>query len=238
MFPVRETPRYARGAGLSAAITELRLPGDPAAWGRVGFDVSGERLVVGSVPIRLGAVFGWTLSGIGEPDLDGVPTELVAASAASPPVAAHAPPESTAPLAGPPPLAPDSTPPVEHPIGATRIDHIVVLTPALQRTIGAFERNGIRCRRVRADGGPAGDMRQAFFRLGEVIAEAVEVPGDEADAAARLWGVTFAVADLGAAAARLGGLCAPIRDAVQPGRRIAPLRRAADLGLPVALISD
>lgn len=194
----------------TATITELRLPADPPAWRRAGFEVAGDGLVVGTVPIRLGAAFGWTLSGIGTTELDGLPTEL--GDPVAPPQGAH-------------------------PIGATRIDHIVVLTPALGRTIDAFERAGIRCRRVREDGGPAGDLRQAFFRLGEVIAEAVEVPG-EAGEPARLWGVTFAVADLDAAASRLGELCAPVRDAVQRGRRIAPLRRRADLGLPVALISD
>ena len=83
----------------------------------------------------------------------------------------------------------------------------------------------------------ADDRGWAFFRLGEVIVEAVEVPG-ELDEPARFWGVTFAVADLDAAVERLGELSATIRDAVQPGRRIAPLRKEAGLGLPVALISD
>ncbi len=191
-------------------IAELRLAADPRAWERAGFAVNGAGLIVGSVPIRLGAVTGWTLAGIAAADLDGLPTELT---------------EAVAPPAG-----------GGHPLGVSRIDHIVVITPALERTVAAFERAGVRCRRRRDDGGPGGDLRQAFFRLGEVIVEAVEAGGG--DGPARLWGVTFAVADLDAAVARLGPGCAPIRDAVQPGRRIAPLRREAGLGLPVALISD
>jgi hypothetical protein len=55
---------------------------------------------------------------------------------------------------------------------------------------------------------------------------------------ARFWGITFAVADLDAAAALLGDRLGSIRDAVQPGRRIATIRREAGVGLPVALISD
>lgn len=194
-----------------ARIAELRLSADSAAWERAGFAVQDERVVVGKVAIRLCDETAWTITGLPAAELDGLPTGIVF------------------PFAEPDPGA--------HPIGATRIDHIVVFTPKLQRTSVAFERAGIRCRRVREDGGPSGDLRQAFFRLGEVIVEAVEVPGD-ADAPARFWGVTFAVDDLDAAVERLGDLSAPIRDAVQPGRRIAPLKREAGLGLPVALITD
>ncbi len=184
-----------------ARIAELRLAADPAAWERAGFAVDDGAFTVGSVPIRLGAETGWTLTGLPAPELDGLPTQIVFSSAE--------------PEAG------------EHPIGATRIDHLVVLTPALERTTAAFERAGIRCRRVREDGGPTGDMRQAFFRFGEVSVEAVEAPGDQLGSAdpARFWGLTFAVTDLDRAAAQLGGLCGSIRDAVQPGRRIAPLKR-------------
>jgi hypothetical protein len=57
------------------------------------------------------------------------------------------------------------------------------------------------------------------------------------DGPARFWGITFAVEDLDAAAGMLGDRLGSIRDAVQPGRRIATVRREAELGLPVALIS-
>ena len=198
----------------TATIAELRLAADPGAWERAGFAVDGGTFAVGSVPIRLGAETGWTVTGLPAAELDGLPTRIVYSFAA---------PE-----------------PREHPIGAIRIDHIVVLTPVLARTSAAFERAGIRCRRVIEEGGPSGDLRQAFFRLGEVILEVVEAPGGQVEASdpARFWGVTFAVADIDRAAEHLGDLCAPVRDAVQPGRRIAPLRREAGLGLPVALISD
>jgi hypothetical protein len=54
---------------------------------------------------------------------------------------------------------------------------------------------------------------------------------------ARFWGITFAVADLDACAELLGERLGSIRDAVQPGRRIATVRESAGLGLPVALIT-
>jgi hypothetical protein len=85
-------------------------------------------------------------------------------------------------------------------------------------------------------------LHQGFFRLGEVILEVVDgMPLDPAaepapGAPAAFWGLVFVVADLDAAAARLGDRLGTPRDAVQWGQRIATVRREAGLGLPVALI--
>ncbi len=54
---------------------------------------------------------------------------------------------------------------------------------------------------------------------------------------ARLWGISFLVADMDATAAFLGDLLGTPRDAVQPGRRIATLRREAGLGPAIAFMS-
>ncbi len=201
------------GDEIRATIAELRLRADPGAWARSGFAVVDGRTRIGSVPVAFGAERGWTLSGPASADFDGLPTKLGAAASEEP--------------------AP------EHPIGALSIDHVVVFTPSLERTTAAFERNGIRCRRVREVGPEEARLRQGFFRLGEVIAEVVQVPPEQAgpDGAARFWGLTITVADIDGAAAELGPLCGTVRDAVQSGRRIATLKREAGLGLPVALIS-
>jgi hypothetical protein len=90
---------------------------------------------------------------------------------------------------------------------------------------------------------PAGAPRQAFFRLGEEILEVVQEPDSVleqhggADHPARLWGLALAVEDLDRAVEGLGENVGSIRPAVQPGRRIATVRRAAGLAVPVALIS-
>jgi hypothetical protein len=117
-----------------------------------------------------------------------------------------------------------------------RIDHVVVFTPDLERTTGALEERGVECRRVRESETDHGPLRQGFFRFGEVILEAVE-HDRVADGPARFWGITFTVEDLDACATLLGDRLSPIRDAVQPGRRIATVRHEAQLGLPVALIT-
>jgi len=77
-----------------------------------------------------------------------------------------------------------------------------------------------------------------FFRLGEVILEVVGSPGATGDGPSSLWGITFAVADLDAlvAGAEPGLFGAP-RAAVQEGRRIVTVTKAAGLSVALAFIT-
>jgi len=131
-------------------------------------------------------------------------------------------------LAADPPDLPATT----HPNGVTEIDHVVMLTPSLERTIGELEGQGIELRRMREGETGMGTYRQAFFRVGRPILEVVE-----ADDPVRFWGITFTTADIDATAELLGDKVGRVKDAVQPGRRIATVRTEAGLGFPVALIS-
>ena len=129
----------------------------------------------------------------------------------------------------------DTTPvagPSVHANGVTEIDHVVMLTPHLERTIAEIEEQGIELRRLREGETGMGTYRQAFFRVGRPILEVVE-----ADDPVRLWGITFTTADIDASAELLGDKLGRVKEAVQPGRRIATVRREAGLGAPVALIS-
>jgi hypothetical protein len=152
---------------------------------------------------------GWGLTGVTSAEIDGLPGF---------------------------PATPPEEPGDAHPNGALRIDHLVVLTPDLGRTTGALEAAGIDLRRIREPAEPGPPVRQGFFRLGEVILEVAERPGG--DGPAGFWGITFTVGDLDACAKLLGDRLGEVHDAVQPGRRIATVRREAGLGLPVALISE
>jgi hypothetical protein len=120
---------------------------------------------------------------------------------------------------------------VHHANGATLIDHVVVWSPDGERTTRALEAAGIAARRVREDARPG--VRQTFFRAGEVIIELV-APPEPAEGPAQFFGLAITVADLDACAALLGDAVGPVKDAVQPGRRIATLRHKA-IGLPVAI---
>ena len=192
-------------------IEQLTLGADPAAWSDAGFSLDGDGTMAGKVRLEFGSgkgVLGWRLGETAE-EIDGLPV--------------------AAPAQG---NAANSA----HPNGVTHIDHLVVLTPELERTTAALEGIGIERRRTREVETADGQLGQGFFRLGEVILEVVEHPGIE-PGPARFWGITFAVADLDAAAELLGDRLGSIRDAVQPGRRIATTRTGAGLGVPVALIS-
>jgi hypothetical protein len=193
-------------------IEQLTLGGDPFRWLEAGFNVGADSMRVGSVRLEFApgeGILGWRLAGAAR-EIDGLP---VAGPAAEDPATGGA-----------------------HPNGATQIDHLVVFTSDLERTTVALGDTGVERRRVREVESGDGPLRQGFFRLGEVILEVVEHARVE-PGPARFWGITFAVADLDACAELLGERLGSIRDAVQPGRRIATMRRGAGLGLPVALIS-
>jgi catechol 2,3-dioxygenase-like lactoylglutathione lyase family enzyme len=208
---------------MTPTIDELAIADEPATWATLGFAVEGDACVVGGVRIRLvGREMGrglvsWSLRGIERVELDGLPT--------------------TRAEVGEPPDAPS------HPNGVTGLDHVVAITPDLERTVAALQAAKLDLRRIREQPTPAGAPRQAFFRLGPVILEVVQQPeeaiaaGGGPDRPAFFWGLAFRVGDIDTTVARLGEHVSAVRPAVQPGRRIATLKRSAGLALPVALMT-
>lgn len=124
----------------------------------------------------------------------------------------------------------------DHRLGATRVDHVVLMTPDLERTSAAATAVFAEpLKRVR-DAGKG--VHQGFFRLGEVILEIVQAP-HVPEGPALLWGLVLVVDDLDTACAALGPeVIGAARTAVQAGRRIATVRSGAGLGCAVALMSD
>ncbi len=210
------------GSGMAATLDELTVADPPEAWAALGFAVAGDACVVGEVRIRLAGtgagrgLVGWSLRGVEAADLDGLAT----ARSDRPP--------------------PDQAP--AHPNGVAGLDHVVAISPDLDRTVAVLEAAGLDLRRIREEPTPAGAPRQAFFRLGATILEVVQEPAEASERAggdrpAFFWGLAFAAPDLDAAVAALGDDVGEARPAVQPGRRIATLRRAAGLSIPVALMT-
>lgn len=207
---------------MAPTLDELTVADPPEAWSALGFDVDGDVCVVGGVRIRLAGpdagkgLTGWSLRDVDGTELDGLAT-----------------------------MRSDRQPPGErpaHPNGVTGLDHVVAIAPALDRTVAALQSAGLDLRRIREEPTPAGAPRQAFFRLGETILEVVQEPAEATeqaggDRAAFFWGLAFVAPDLDATVAGLGDCVSEIRPAVQPGRRIATVRRSAGLAVPVALIT-
>ena len=128
--------------------------------------------------------------------------------------------------------------PGTHSNGVTAIDHVVLLSPDLGRTVQSLAEVGVEPRRER-DGELGGrPIRQLFFRFGEVIVEVVGSQETASEGPSRLWGITYVVADIDATASFFGDRTSPVKEAVQPGRRITTLRHH-DFGISVrtALIS-
>src|SRR6476659_2075139 len=207
---------------MSPTIDELTVADPPETWAALGFAVRGDVCVLGEVRIRLAGegagkrIAGWSLRDVEDTELDGLPT---ARSDRSPP--------SDVPL---------------HSNGITAVDHVVAITPALERTVAALRRAGLDLRRIREEPTPAGAPRQAFFRLGDEILEVVQEPHEivaragGAGRPARLWGLALLSSDLDRTVLALGEHAGEARAAVQPGRRIATVRRSAGLAVPVAVM--
>lgn len=194
---------------------------DPAdAWVRAGFAVDPDGVCrIGEVRLRLlgghhrGGMTGWTLRGIplSLNEIDGIP-------------AAH----SDAPVPAP----------AEHPNGVIAIDHLVLFSPDLARTVAALRAIGVEPRRERDSDLGGRPIRQIFFRFGSVIIEAIGAPESNGTGPCTLWGITYAVTDIDRTAAFFADRTAPIKAAVQPGRRITTLRHQ-EFGMSVrtAMIS-
>jgi hypothetical protein len=205
-------------------IDELLLADDGAAWAALGFAVIDGRCELGRVRLRFLAdtatrgIVGWSLRDLANDELDGLATTA-----------------SAGPLRDPAPA---------HPNGAVAIDHVVAMSPDLDRSVGRLRDAGLDLRRIREQPTPAGAPRQAFFRLGAEILELIQVPersierigGHEAPA--RFWGLAVVVQDLERTVHALAPHVGSARDAVQPGRRIVTVRRTAGLTFPLALMSE
>jgi hypothetical protein len=201
-------------------LVALEIADAPGVWAGLGFAVDGGVCRIGRVAHRLAGgpgqgIVSWTLDGTRTepaPTLDGLTTG-----------------------SGPGPAATATA--SRHPNGVVAIDHLVVFTPDLERTVAALTEAGCQERRRRRSATYGREMVQAFFRLGEVVLEVVSGARPAGDGPARFFGLAFTVADLDATARHLGDRLHPAKDAVQPGRHIATLDRDAGSTVAMAFMS-
>lgn len=199
-------------------IDTIRVGDEPSTWTAAGFAVDPDGTCrIGHVRVELVGrtegkrILGWTLRGVPESavadtGLDGLPTSVSTAAPCEP---------------------------AEHPNGSELIDHIVLLTPDRGRTVAAFETVGLEPRRTRETDQYGAPFVQTFFRAGEVIVELIGPAEPSGNDPAAYFGLAHTVHDLDTTKALLGDLLGNVKDAVQPGRRIATLRHK-DVGMSVA----
>ena len=208
----------------SPTIDELLIADEGERWSQLGFDVREERCEIGQVCLRFvepsprRGIVGWSLRALRSSELDGLPTNIS--------------------------RLPERDPAAPHPNGAFAIDHVVAISPALDRSVAALQAAGLDLRRVREEPTPAGAPRQAFFRLGAEILELVQEPPavlereGGSDRPAHFWGLAVRCENLERTVAGLGEHVSEIRPAVQPGRQIATVRRSGGVAVPLALMSE
>ena len=199
-----------------AELAALLVGDPPDLWADLGFVVDDGAVHVSGIRHVLGGekkgIRDWSIRGLadGVDGIDGAPFGLPATEAQPTP---------------------------DHPNGVIALDHLVVVSPDLGRTIARLEEAGIELRRVRDTGTYGAPMQQAFFKLGDVILELIGPKEPSGDGPLRFYGLAWTVRDLDETAAFLGDRLKPAKDAVQPGRRIATLASTAGSTVPHAFMT-
>ncbi len=224
--------------GDRARLISLTVADQPSAWEAAGFSVSahpgargtihlGDTAIVltgGGERSDIGGIQGWTVGGLDAPAgpglIDGIVTEFEACIPSSSRSGSD---EAVTP----------------HPNGALGIDHVVIITPDLDRTTAAFVDRGLGVRRIRDTESYGAPMRQAFLRIGPSVVEVVSGNIDNPDPGkaqgpAQWFGMALDVDDLDLVSDLLGDGLGAIKPAVQPGRRIATIRHKT-YGMTVAV---
>jgi hypothetical protein len=197
-------------------LKELVVGDEAAVWKEIGFTVEGDRCRVGHVDVIFDPSVGkgirkWTLVGEGPDTVEGIPTTWSDDGV-----------EATG----------------AHPNGIFEIDHVVLTSPDLRRTVNALEGLGIRALRERETGTYGAPALQVFFRLGQPILELIG-PKDPIENAggARFFGLAFTSGDLTLTSKVMGGALHDAKDAVQAGRQIATLDKSAGSTIGIAVMS-
>ena len=211
----------------------LEIADSAELWREIGFfvDEGGscwiggvEHRLVGTQDTRRGVV-GWGLSDLGDPaESIGDPIELIDGIA-------------TTSVSGLPADIGENAP-GPHPNGVYEIDHLVITTSSTPRTVAAFTELGLERRGDRTvnHAGDAVDM--TFLWAGQTLLEiAGPAAPDDGGKPARIAGLAYSTADIDAAAALLGDRMTLPKDAVQPGRKIAAVRKEVGSTVPIAFMS-
>ncbi len=205
------------------ALERLVIGDDPRSWKAAGFTVEGNTVALGRLTVELAGSDGergllsWKLNDI-EVDIDGLATTPDTEWSAVEVVRANG---------------------VRNHINAVfGIDHVVIETGNIARTVAAFEHVGIVERRSSVLETPRGPRKQSFLWAGRVILEVVGPPEPDEQVATKVWGLALVTSNLQTTGHVLDQNLSEPRDAVQPGRKIATVRTAdLDISVPLVVLS-
>src|SRR5688500_5072695 len=145
-----------------AELAALLIGDAPDVWAGLGFVVEDGAVHVSGVRHQLGGpakgIRDWSLRGL-DADVDAIDGFALGMDVA------------------------EAKPTPDHPNGVVALDHVVLFTPNLGRTIESIEAAGIDLRRIRDTGSPDQPRQQAFFKLGDVVLEVVGPKAPSGDGA-------------------------------------------------------
>ncbi|KAJ3009360.1 UNVERIFIED_CONTAM: hypothetical protein HDU68_002739 [Siphonaria sp. JEL0065] len=234
-----ETKKKREKELLKHVLVQLFIADSAAAWTSAGFHVSPNNIVtVGNITITLlgndnwngkGGIVAWAFEARNDPVhadtvllLDSLHTQII-----NPLTTASSCNNAT------------TTPPVIHPNRVVGIDHIVITSPNLLKTVAVFATLGLRPKRI------VGDHQMIFFKSGDVVIELIHGIPQFSNVEAqvlketRFWGITFTTSDFDETVRVLGPLVKTPKDAVQGrGRRIVTLiHQNAGISVNTAFVS-
>ena len=204
------------------AVRRLLVGDNADSWRRAGFCIEENQLVLGKVAIEFAGsegqrgIIGWKLDAI-DGDIDGIPTVEGSIDLDATGAQAGQPQSSNAVFA---------------------IDHVVVQTGDIDRTVSAFASAGLAERRSATIKTRGGERRQSVVWAGRVIIEILGPLEPIADAPSSLWGLALVSSNLQLSKEVLGTYLSEPRDAVQPGRKISTVNVGAfDISVPLEIMS-
>lgn len=196
-------------------MPELRrlLVGDkPEAWIDAGFSVTDNETSIGGIALRFAettgpGIIGWEMTEIDDGSIDGILSIGTDASPVAPTV---------------------------HPNGVSHLDHVVVMTPDMERTNTAMRGFGFSVKRTREVPGTDPVKLQSFIWAGETILEVVGPAEATGTGPASIWGLALTTDDMNKATSSIDPFISTPKPAVQPGRQIATIN-SKGLGMTTAL---
>ena len=206
---------------MAHALQRIVIGDDPDSWRSAGFSVLDNEMVFGKTVVELAGtangrgVLGWAIEGV---------TSNIES------ITSIAPSGTT--------LAVEQRTGLDNTNAVFAIDHVVIETGDLDRTVAAFTEVGIKERRQGQMTTSLGERRQSFLWAGRVIIEIVAPVTADPNVAMRVWGLALVSANLATTSHVLAENMSEPRNAVQPGRKIATIDTSAlDISVPLVVMS-
>ena len=199
---------------IEPTIAELHVGDDPSAWERLGFCINENRSLIGRTEVVFSdgpkGIHSWVLRNSMPSQFGPIPTTFT---------------ENPVP-----------NPSIAHPNGSIGFHHVVLMVPEFDIGKTALSNAGVHVEQGRPFGSTEKAMLRSAPKMGDIELELIGPESEDRSRHWQLWGLVVAVSDIDATSELLGDLLGQVKPAVQPHRRIATLKKEAELGVAVAFL--